>query len=74
MGEHTKELVNKCLKEHVPDLFKNYFNTGRSDIHSLFTRGSTNLFIDNNRIEAAKRTFYFKGVIIFSIFRILTIF
>ena len=29
--EHIKELFNKCPKdkEHVPDLFKNYFNTRR---------------------------------------------
>ena len=64
--EHTKELVNKCLKGHVPDLFKNYFNTRRSDIHSYYTRGSTNLFIDKIRLEVAKRAFYYKGAIIFN--------
>ena len=63
--EHIKELVNKCLKGHVPDLFKNCFNTRRSDIHSYYTRGRTNLFIDQIRLEVVKRAFYYKGAIIF---------
>ena len=60
--EHIKELFNKCLKdkEHVPDLFKNYFNTRRIDILSYFIRSSgTNLFID--------RSFYYKGELFFTL-------
>ena len=43
--EHIKELINKCLKGTVPDLFKGYFNIRRCDIHSHNTRISKNLFI-----------------------------
>ena len=49
-----KELVNKFLMRHDPDLFKNYFTTRRidigKDIHSCLIRGSTSHFIDKIRL------------------------
>ena len=48
-AELIKDLVNKCPKGHVQDLFQ-YFNTRRSDIHSCYTRGNTNLFIGKIRL------------------------
>ena len=49
-----------------PTFAKFNINTRRSDIHSYYTRGSTNLFIDKIRLEVAKRAFYYKGGIIFN--------
>ena len=41
--EHTKELVNNCLKSLAPGLFKDYFNTKHCNIHSHNTRSRGNL-------------------------------
>ena len=57
---HVNELVKRCMKEHWPQFFKNYFT---------FNRGSRQmkmLHLPRVRTDLGKNSFYYNGSIIFN--------
>jgi hypothetical protein len=65
------KLVNKCLKGNVPQFLMNYFKFNRDRV-SRRTRQSNQLYVPRVKLEAAKKSFYYNGCVVFNKFSDVT--
>ena len=63
--KHILNLVKKCIKGNCPQFFTNYF-TFNSKVYSRTTRQSRHIHLPAVRTEAAKRSFYYNGCIVYN--------
>lgn len=64
---YVLKVVEKCLKKQVPQFFMDYFTFNRYIVHRT-TRQSNLLHLPKARIEAAKKSFYYNGCVVFNHF------
>ena len=62
---HVNELVKRCIKEHCPRFFKNYF-TFNSSVHNRIARQINMLHLPRVKTNLAKNSFYYNGSVIFN--------
>ena len=62
---HVYKLVNKCLKENVPQFLINYF-TFNCDRVSRRTRQSNLLYAPKVKLEGTKKSFFYNGYVVFN--------
>ena len=65
--KHVLKLVEKCLKNQVPQFFTGYFTFNRDIVHRK-TRKSNLLHLPKVRTKAGKIFFYHNGRIVFNSF------
>ena len=68
---HVCKLVNKCLKGNVPQFLMDYFKFNRDRV-SRRTRQSNQLYVPRVKLEAAKKSFYYNGCVVFNKFSDVT--
>ena len=62
---HVYKLVNKCLKENVPQFLINYFTFNRDRV-SRRTRQSNLLYVPKVKLEGTKKSFFYNGCVVFN--------
>ena len=61
------KLLRNVSKNEVPQFFIDYFTFNRDIVHRT-TRQSNLLHLPKARIEAAKKSFYYNGCVVFNHF------
>ena len=61
---HVYKLVNKCLKSNVFKFLLDYFKF--NCYRSRRTRQSNQLYVPRVKLEAAKKSFYYNGCVVFN--------
>jgi hypothetical protein len=67
-NKHIFKLVNLCLQKRSPQFLHNYFVYNR-EINARITRQSNLLHLAKVRTEAAKKSFFYNGCVVFNNFK-----
>ena len=62
---HVFKLVNKCLKENVPQFLINHFTFNRDRV-SRRTRQSNLLYVPKVKLKGTKKSFFYNGCVVFN--------